>query len=101
MEFDKHAVGVFKEDILVGQVPIEVSRIISYFLQANETDEVKVEVIGKRKHEIGLIVPGKYYARTETKRTAQILVEQLQHIKEKYTHFSWKYEEMDSIIRYL
>ena len=53
LEFDKHAVGVFKEDILVGHVPIEVSRIISYFLQA---DEVKVEVTGKRKHEIGLIV---------------------------------------------
>ena len=94
LEFDKHAIGVFKEDILVGHIPIEVSRIISYFLQANETDEAKVEVTGKRKREIGLIVPGKYYARTKTKRTAQILGEQLQRIKEKYTHFSWEYEEM-------
>ena len=40
LEFDKHAVGVFKEDILVGHVPVEVSRIISYFLQANGTNEV-------------------------------------------------------------
>ena len=41
LEFDKHAVGVFKEDILVGHVPVEVSRIISYFLQANGTNKVK------------------------------------------------------------
>ena len=89
LEFDKHAVGVFEEDILVGHVPVEVPRIISYFLQANGTNEVKVEVTGKRKREIGLIVPGKYYARTETKRIAKILGEQLQRIKEKYTHFAW------------
>ena len=95
LEFDKHAVGVFKEVILVGHVPVEVSRITSYFLQANGTNEVKVEVTGKRKREIGLIVPGKYYARTETKRIAKILGEQQQRIKEKYTHFAWEYEGME------
>ena len=30
---DKHFVGIYKEDRLAGDVPIELSQIISYFLQ--------------------------------------------------------------------
>ena len=40
LQFDKHAVGVFKDDVLVGHVPIEVSRIISYFLQTTLREEI-------------------------------------------------------------
>ena len=95
LQFDKHAVGVFKDDVLVGHVPIEVSRIISYFLQTNETNTVQVEVTGKRKRELGLIVPGKYHARTENERIAKTLGKELQMIKEKYTHFDWAYEKCE------
>ena len=71
LDIDKHVVwvnmGVYKEDRLVGHVPIELSRIISYFLQDSETNEVKVAV--NRTRRLGLVVPGKYCARTESKRT--------------------------------
>ena len=37
LSHDKHTVGVFKKDgTLVGHVPIEMSRIIDYFMQKNE-----------------------------------------------------------------
>ena len=75
-----------------------IAFLISYFFQANGTNEVKVEVSGKRKREIGLIVPGKYYVRTETKRIAKILGEQLHRIKEKYTHFALEYEGMEQYL---
>ena len=32
LDIDKHGAGIYKEDRLVGHVPIELSRIISYFL---------------------------------------------------------------------
>ena len=52
LDIDKHAVGIYKEDGLVGHVPIELSRIISYFLEDSETNEVKVAVNGKRTREL-------------------------------------------------
>ena len=92
LDIDKHSVG---EDSLLPYVPIELSQIISYFLQESETNEVKGAVNGKRKLEFGLVVPGKYFARTESKQTVKILGDQLKIIKEKYTRFSWQYEEQE------
>ena len=87
--------GIYKEDRLVGHVPIELSRIISYFLQESETKEVKVAVNGKGRGELGLVVPGKYCARTESNWTVKVLGDQLKIIKEIYIHFSWQYEEQE------
>ena len=55
----------------------------------------KMEIELKRKREIGLIVPGKYHARTETERIAKILGKELQIITEKYTYFDWAYERCE------
>ena len=49
LDIHKHAVGTCTDDSLVGHVPIELSRIISYLLQESETSEVKVTMNGKRK----------------------------------------------------
>ena len=95
LDVDKHAVGVYKEDRLVGHVSIELSRIISYFFQESKRNEVKVAANGKTRRELGLVVPGKDCARAEGKRTVKILGVQLKIIKEKYTHFSWQYEEQE------
>ena len=65
LDIDKHVMG------LVGHVPIELSRIISYFLQDSETNKVKVAVNGKRIQEHGLVVPDKYYPRTESKQAVK------------------------------
>ena len=44
LDIDKHVVGIFKEDRLVEHVPIELSQLISYFLQESETNKVEVVV---------------------------------------------------------
>ena len=94
LDIDKHVVGIFKEDRLVEHVPIELSQIISYFLQESETNKVEV-VVNWKIRQLGLVVPSKYYARTETKWTVKIVGDQLKIIKEKYTHFSWQCKEQE------
>ena len=57
--FDKHAVAVLKDDsVIVGHVPKEYSRIVSYFL--HQGSQLKAEVIGKRKLGKRLEVPCTY-----------------------------------------
>lgn len=54
--FDKHGVAVLKDDsVIVGHVPKEYSRIVSYFL--HQGGQLKAEVIGKRKLGKGIEVP--------------------------------------------
>ena len=50
---------------LIGHIPIEISQLISYFLEAASTNTMTAVVTGKRKREIGLVVPAKYVAYTE------------------------------------
>ena len=55
------------EKDLVGHVPIELSSFLNHFLKSNEKNLLKVTVAGKRKREVGLVVPGKYCAFTKKK----------------------------------
>ena len=92
LDIDIHAVGINKVGRLVGHVLIGLSQIISYFFQrVNQRSESSSQ--RERRLELGLVVPGKYCARIEKKRTVRILGDQLKIIKEKYTFFSWQYEE--------
>ena len=67
-DYDKHSVGIFKlsrkegKKTLVGHIPVELSSLIDYFLKIEETNRVIAEVTGKRKHEVGLVVPAKFTA---------------------------------------
>ena len=75
MEYHKNAIGVYRtpseseQKMLVGQL------------------DVSEQFSGKRKREIGLVVPAKFKALTKEYRLAKTLDEQLQARKEKYTHF--------------
>ena len=104
LEYDSNAVGVYKytgsksSDCannvrLVGHVPIELSRLVATFLNALQGNIVEVEVCGKRKREVGLVVPGIFKARTKSKVCARILHEELTRIKDTYTHFEFEYEQ--------
>ena len=64
LDYYSHAVGVFKGDLLIGHVPIEISALTDYFLKESEENYVDAIVIGKRKREIGLVVPARYTAVT-------------------------------------
>ena len=87
-EYDSHAVGVFKTDeTLVGHIPIELSRLIDYFLKSSTENNVSAMVTGKRKRELGLVVPAKYTAFTKDKRLATVLQDELQKKNTRYGHF--------------
>ena len=55
------------ETMLVGHVPIELSMLLSRFLK----------VCGKRRREVGLVIPGHYKARTKSRSHCKILDREL------------------------
>ena len=93
--YDTHAIGVYKADgTLVGHVPIELSRILAYFLKQDEGNFINAQVAGKRKREVGLVVPAKYTAHTKDERTANILLEELKKRKILFSHFDFSLEDL-------
>ena len=100
LDYDKYAVGIFKrheEDIsklsLVGHVPVELSKLLNQFLKADTGNCIYIEVIGKRKREVGLVVPAKLSARTKFSRTARVLDEQLLKMKEQFPTLEFKHRK--------
>ena len=93
MEYDKNAIGVFKSDdpeTLVGHLPIEISCLLTYFLEASLENKLNVTVIGKRRREVGLVVPAKYAALTKNKKFANVLAGKLQEKKRKHPNFEFE-----------
>ena len=95
MQYESNAIAVFKSvcheesEQLIGHIPIEISQLINYFLEAATTNTMTAVVTGKRKREIGLVVPAKYVAYTENQKHAQILIKKLlekQHLLELLFH---------------
>ena len=70
---------------LAGHVPIELSHLLKNFLEAG--NELCAQVTGKRKREVGLVVPAKFTALTSELRIARILERELTARAEKYSHF--------------
>ena len=69
---------------LVGHAPVEFSSLLYHFLQAIAENCINVEVIGKRKPEVGLAVPVKYSAFTRNKKIAMVLDKELAKRKNLY-----------------
>ena len=80
-EHDENAIGVYKpttkqsdlNKTLAGHVPIELSRLLKNFLDANADNKLFAKVTGKRKREVGLVVPAKFSAFTTELRIAEVL----------------------------
>ena len=85
MEYDKNAIGVFisnDPETLVGHLPIEISCLLTYFLETSPKNKLNAIVIGKRKREVGLVVPAKYAPLTKKKTFANVLAESYRKTKE-------------------
>ena len=52
-----------------------------------------VTIIGKRKREVGLVIPGRHTAMTEKKEIIDVLSSELVKKKENHKYFELKYEE--------
>ena len=58
---------------LVGHLPIELSRVLDYyFLKQQEDNFINAQVTGKRKREVGLVIPARYTAHTMEKNCRNI-----------------------------
>ncbi|CAH3162368.1 unnamed protein product [Porites lobata] len=79
-----------EEKKLVGHVPKELSRLMKHYLNANSANKLFAYVTGKRKREVGLVVPARFTAMTTDLQTARILNKELNGKVIKYTHFELK-----------
>ena len=78
LEYDQYIIGIYKIkgdgcEQLVGHLPVEISSLLCHFLRADDGNYIEVEILGKRKYEVGLVVPAKYNSFATNKRTAKIL----------------------------
>ena len=72
LEYDEYAIGIYriKEDgyeELIGHVPVAIPCLLYHFLRADDGNYIEVEILGKRKREVGLVVVTKYNAFTTNK----------------------------------
>ena len=84
MKYDKNAIGVYRtpseseRKMLVGHVPIELSRLLNNFLKANESNKLAAKVSGKRKRKVALVCSSEIQSTDEgVYRLAKILEEHL------------------------
>ena len=97
---DKHSIRVYRKDgTLVGHVPIELSRLIDYFVKSKEGNFVAAVVAGPRKWEVGLVVPVNFSAFTDDLRVATVLSAEILKIKKKYPLFELAYTGAKTIKR--
>ena len=75
------------ENTLSWHVPIELSRLLPFFLQANADNLLTATVTGKRKREVELVVPTKFTAFTQELKNAKILKRELNERASRYAHF--------------
>jgi len=61
--------------------------LLTFFLQANADNLLTATVTGKRKTEVGLVIPAKFTAFAQELKNAKILKRELNERASKYTHF--------------
>ena len=64
-------------------------------VQANTDNLLTATVTGKRKREVGLVVPAKFTAFTQELKNANILKRELNEGASRYTHFKLKNISID------
>lgn len=102
IEYDKNALGVFctnEKKTLVGHIPIELSSLMTYFLKAAHGNQLTAKVIGKRKREVGLVVPAKYTAVTNCKAVAITLAGKLIEKMDRCKNFDMTFDKNLKIVK--
>ena len=92
-EYDKYAVGLYKKDLHVGHIPIEISSLCFHFINQDPENKIKAEITGKRQREIGLVVPAKIIFQTKNKRYSEVLEQELIKRKDKFPTLTLKFKK--------
>ena len=62
------------------------------FLYRDKNNLLMANVVGKRKTEVGLVIPAKYSTMTKNQEKVTVLHNELLKRKGKYEHFEMKYK---------
>ena len=65
-------------------------RLLTFFLQANADNLLTATVTGKRKTEVGLVIPAKFTAFVQELKNAKILKRELNERTSRCTHSELK-----------
>ena len=114
MEHDENEIGVYlwgkegRDTGLVGHLPIEISKLMKHFLDADKNNLLMTTVVGKKKREVGLVIPAKYSAITSNQEIntvlnfffffffSTVLNNELLERKENYKHFEIKLQSVNN-----
>ena len=84
-------IGLYKQEkdsILAGHVPTGCSTLVDNFSNADKESKLTAVINGKRKREVGLVVPAEFTGRTKKRNIATIIDRELEKKKERYSgHF--------------
>ena len=92
-EYDKYAVALYKKDILVGYIPIEISSLSFHFINQDAVNKIKALTTGKRQREIELVVLAKLIFITNNKRFSEVLENELVKRKNKFSTLTLKFKK--------
>ena len=92
-EYDKYAVALYKKDILVGYIPIEISSLSFHFINQDAVNKIKALTTGKRQREIGLVFLAKLIFVTNNKRFSEVLQNELVKRKNKFSTLTLKFKK--------
>ena len=92
-EYDKYAVALYKKDILVGYIPIEISSLSFHFIKQDAVNKIKALTTGKRQREIELVVLAKLIFITNNKRFSEVLENELVKRKNKFSTLTLKFKK--------
>ena len=94
LSYDEVATGVYKSEkcsLLVGHLPIEISRLSYHFLKKSLENKVIVKITGKGKREIGLVVPANFVYITKDENCSYILEAELEKRKTLFQDLNLKF----------
>ena len=92
-EQDKYAVGLYKKDILVGHIPIEISSLCFHFISQDPGNKIKALTTGKQLREIGLFVLAKLDFLINNKQSLEVLENDLVKRKNKFPTLTLKFKK--------
>ena len=75
--------------------------LMTYFLKAAQANQLSATVNGKQKYEVGLVVPTKYTAVTNSKTVGTTLAEKLIEKRDRYRNSELKFNKSFEIVNYL
>ena len=94
LSYNKLAIGVYKDEkcsLLVGHLPIEISRLSYHFLKKSSENKIIVKITGKTEREIRLAVPANYLYITKDKNCSTILEAELEKRKTLFRDLKLKF----------